>query len=512
MPVTTSPENPELKQARLEAESALPQVASDPNEAMGESAEAARLSLDALEHLTGDDAREAVRIYDFSVARLMEAIQESSPNSLPATIKLPGPNGPLWLKLRSDSLETWNPHEDRFQVADRLRIGGTYFPDPASIPGVGAPLIVTGPPRNDPWSPSQHFFPATALVSFSGHHGTINVVNPYGTTTVPLAGKSRTVAADFSAPLAVFIVTKHPQRIGLRALLNAGKFAKGARLVMMGPYRPGVQPVIFIHGLMSTPVAWVPQMNALNNNSELRKKYQIWYFQYPTSPPFPISAEVLREDLAAIYQKYPDTPKAILVGHSMGGLISQLLLCDSGTQFSRDILGKTVAELNLASSDRLLAGALEFKASPYVSAVIFEATPHRGAQMAANPLGRIGAMLITLPYTMVSAGADLIARARATHGDQVIRRFPNSIDTLRPQALIILALDKLPLNPQVPYYSIIGDVDPGGDVRQSTDGIVPYASSHLAGARSEKIVPYGHSYVPLGPETIAEVERILLTN
>jgi pimeloyl-ACP methyl ester carboxylesterase len=242
------------------------------------------------------------------------------------------------------------------------------------------------------------------------------------------------------------------------------------------------------------------------------KKYQIWYFQYPTGPPFPISAELLREDLANVYEKYPKTPKAIVVGHSMGGLLAHMLMCDSGTQYCKDILGKTVAELKLSPDDKVLAGALEFKASPYISKVIFEATPHRGAVMASNPIGRLGSSLVRLPMKMVTMGPNLIADATATNGDKVIQRFPNSIDTFRPEALCITAMDKLTLNPEVPYYSIIGDANHSKELVKSTDYVVPYTSSHLDGAKSEKIVPYWHSEVLMGADSIAEVERILLAN
>ena len=43
----------------------------------------------------------------------------------------------------------------------------------------------------------------------------------------------------------------------------------------------------------------------------------------------------------------------------------------------------------------------------------------------------------------------------------------------------------------------------------STDGIVPYWSSHLDGARSELVIPSEHWSI-LHPQGMAEVKRILL--
>ena len=68
-------------------------------------------------------------------------------------------------------------------------------------------------------------------------------------------------------------------------------------------------------------------------------------------------------------------------------------------------------------------------------------------------------------------------------------------------------LDKFPIAPGVPYHSIIGDRG-RGDGAKSSDGVVPYWSSHLKGASSELIVPSDHS-APLNAEAIAEVRRIL---
>ena len=67
---------------------------------------------------------------------------------------------------------------------------------------------------------------------------------------------------------------------------------------------------------------------------------------------------------------------------------------------------------------------------------------------------------------------------------------------------------KLPISRSVPYHSIIGDRGKGNSPN-STDGVVPYWSSHLDGAASEKIVPSGHG-ANENPEGIAEIRRILL--
>ena len=84
-------------------------------------------------------------------------------------------------------------------------------------------------------------------------------------------------------------------------------------------------------------------------------------------------------------------------------------------------------------------------------------------------------------------------------------RMPNSIFSLSPENPTLKILDKIPI--RVPHHTILGDRGKG-DSPNSSDGIVPYWSSHLDSAQSEKIVPGPHGSCEL-PETIEELKRIL---
>jgi hypothetical protein len=87
---------------------------------------------------------------------------------------------------------------------------------------------------------------------------------------------------------------------------------------------------------------------------------------------------------------------------------------------------------------------------------------------------------------------------------------PNSVDTLEPNDRFVEAVNKLPITRGIPYHSIIGDRG-RGDTPNSSDGIVPYWSSHLDGAKSELIVNSDHG-AQYNPDAIREVERILKLN
>jgi hypothetical protein len=70
---------------------------------------------------------------------------------------------------------------------------------------------------------------------------------------------------------------------------------------------------------------------------------------------------------------------------------------------------------------------------------------------------------------------------------------------------ILAALGRVPIDPKVPYHSII----PLIFGVTGTDGVVLYNSSHLNGAASELIVAGNHSSQQK-PEVTRELRRILL--
>jgi hypothetical protein len=68
-------------------------------------------------------------------------------------------------------------------------------------------------------------------------------------------------------------------------------------------------------------------------------------------------------------------------------------------------------------------------------------------------------------------------------------------------------LNQLPLPRGIAFHSIIGDKGQG-DTPESSDGVVPYWSSHIEPVETELIVPANHA-VPNHPDASSEVRRIL---
>ena len=87
----------------------------------------------------------------------------------------------------------------------------------------------------------------------------------------------------------------------------------------------------------------------------------------------------------------------------------------------------------------------------------------------------------------------LLRRLGATIGQDV---------RIRPTARI-----EMPWNLYIGDHTIIGDRG-RGDSPNSSDGVVPYWSSHMDGAKSEDIVPSDHN-AHQNPQAIQDVSRIL---
>jgi hypothetical protein len=199
----------------------------------------------------------------------------------------------------------------------------------------------------------------------------------------------------------------------------------------------------------------------------------------------------------------------VLLGHSMGGLLSHAMSLHSGNRFwelnsdrrFEDIVGppKVLDELRKINF---------FDPLPSVKRVVFLATPHRGSEYSRRPVGRFSSSLISEPDDIGKLLTQLIKDNPDAFDSRRFRRLPTSIDTLDPDSDVLKALLQMKPGEGISYHSIIGSIRPT-PVPQSTDGVVSYQSSHLDGVKSELVVRSDHG-VQKDPEAIREVRRILL--
>jgi pimeloyl-ACP methyl ester carboxylesterase len=217
---------------------------------------------------------------------------------------------------------------------------------------------------------------------------------------------------------------------------------------------------------------------------------------------------ILRRELDAIEKKFPLHKPMVVIGHSMGGCISRLLLTDTDERLWMELFGKPVKDVNLKPEHKeLFVETLVFRHRPEVGRVIFISAPLRGSEMATHRIGRLGSSLVKLPVALLVAGRDALKIMTLSAGDLPLRRIPNSIDTLAPTNRFVKAINTIPMTKGIPYHSIMGDRG-RGDTPNSSDGVVPYWSSHLEGAQSELVVPSNHS-AHQNRQAIEEVQRIL---
>jgi hypothetical protein len=136
------------------------------------------------------------------------------------------------------------------------------------------------------------------------------------------------------------------------------------------------------------------------------------------------------------------------------------------------------------------------------------ASPHRGTPLAQGRLALLFRGLIRLPANLLAEVSNLsdVLKDASTNGKPA--RLPNSIDNLSDKDPFIVATENLPISPRVRYHTIVGVYKPNGPLATSSDGVVPYASAHLAGADSELAIPSWHS-VQETPAAILELRRIL---
>jgi pimeloyl-ACP methyl ester carboxylesterase len=202
--------------------------------------------------------------------------------------------------------------------------------------------------------------------------------------------------------------------------------------------------------------------------------------------------------------------RMVLVGHSMGGLLTKMMVQDSGTRLWRLISDRSPEELAGEPDDRdRFRRALIFKPRPEVRRVIFIATPHRGSRVDRGGLERLGSRLVRLPDPLRASYGRLMARNGQDFFTERFRKgLPTSVDELEWQSPFLMGLDDLGLAPTVKAHSIIADRrDPPG--AGGSDGLVPYESAHLDSAASHSLVSSGH-LCQAHPAVIREVRRILL--
>lgn len=456
----------------------------------------------------------AVRDYNFGIARIFQIVHEAKLDPWSAPLPIPSPAGDFALTHKPDPRPEWNPALYEFTPADEFDVGGKYVTERTTRFGIGAPIVaVEREPKNRraDFAPSRIFYSVTVVAHFEGRRCVLSFEDPLATEAVTFNGRTVPLAADFTVPLAVMLQESDPKKHEFSRLLNPEKYARTADIERLQPYDPGKTVVLVIHGLMDSQATWTPMINKLRGDPVIRKHYQFWFYSYPTGYPFPYSAAILRKELDAVEKRFPKMKPMVVIGHSMGGCISRLMLTDSGNKLWMNIFGRQPDEVPLSPRVReYFREELFFRHRPEIGRVIFIASPLRGSNMATGLIGSLAHVIIREATVSSQASQEMLRLTRIETSELKPMRRSNSVDSLSPKSRFLNAMNTIPMTSGVPYNTIIGDRG-RGDSPNSSDGVVPYWSSHMNGSQSERIVPSGHS-AHQNPQAIAEVLRILKAN
>ena len=400
--------------------------------------------------------------------------------------------------------------------------------------GFGAEMVAVLEP-DDHSDPAQPFTEMevptiTAIIRFRGN--TVDEVlrtydidlvafDPYRYETVEIAGTKVPLAANFTAGYALWLAQSGFSRRALRGVLGRTGGVAAPHVYLMQPYDPDRHVLITLHGLASSPEAWLNVANEILGDEALRERFQVWQLVYPTNAPIAFNRRNIRAAIEHTLEYFDPNGTAaasseiVLVGHSMGGVLARLLVSSSGDRLEPAYIEETGLQgEQLEPVLAEFAPFLAFAPMPQVSRAVFIAAPHRGTPFADRRLSRWAASLVLLPYDLLDTLTDLNRSLAAVAGDQpgiAALRVPNSIENLSDQSLFLRLADTMPIAADVQYHSIIANNTPNRALEDSNDGVVPFRSAHLPGASSEKVIESWHS-VQETPASILELRRILRTH
>ncbi|MDD3586913.1 MAG: alpha/beta fold hydrolase, partial [Thermoguttaceae bacterium] len=259
---------------------------------------------------------------------------------------------------------TWLPDEiDSFTFAYDYNLVGVQHEYRQG--GLGVPLVAKRKESEQTKLDAKYYpvgisFPVTAFLrpaessdADSHCHAVLELYDPLVASSTMVGDVTVPLETDLTTPLVCFMSTPEAQLIPTLGLVRPDELlktvpkqndsTKSTRIIkgmyMMEPYDPHRIPVVLIHGLWSSPFPWMEMFNALRSDETIRKKYQFWFYFYPSGQPFWVSAAQLRDDLSEIrhtldpQRQIASFDQMVLIGHSMGGLIARLQVMSAQDHF-----------------------------------------------------------------------------------------------------------------------------------------------------------------------------------
>ncbi|RYD23746.1 MAG: alpha/beta hydrolase [Verrucomicrobiaceae bacterium] len=400
---------------------------------------------------------------------------------------------------------------DKLEPSSRYKVNGLKH---NTVEGVGVSLIGTRKNLNlesvEKWYPPEAITRSVTAVAIPGPGKTVEIrlIDRMRSETVSIGGKRYTLSGDFTIPFAALLQnTAALYRSGFTSMVQV-KSDREAGFAILGDYDPKRTPLILIHGLFSTPLAWAELTNELWADPEIRQRYQIWHYHYPTNPPALYSARVMRvqfDEMRKFFDPEGNDPamrRSVVIGHSMGGLLGKTLAVEPKDAFWDAIFTKPISEMNITPAERAtLMEAFYWKPRGNVDRIIFCSVPFRGSKIASSWIGGIGGRFVAPNHKFEDFFVELERKNPGLYTPEyasLTKGHVSSITSLSPRMRSMEIMDQIPIQKGTSSHVITG----------AMDWVVHRDSATVANAESTLEVPAGHGSFH-HPKAIAEIKRIL---
>lgn len=373
----------------------------------------------------------------------------------------------------------------------------------------------------------EHCVPMTVFLYFENDVPKLEFIDTLESMTAQVGNVSIPLEIDHTTPLAYgFELTVKTNALdgATIGLLNPDSLMKetqdGSRK-LKGFYMPQAYdsqkiPVVMVHGLWSSAMTWMEMYNTLTNLPEIREKYQFWFYFYPNGQPFWVSAVQFRDDLEMLRQdldpqrENANLDQIVLIGHSMGGLVSSMQTLDSKEILWNLITSTPVEDLpGDPDSNQEVARWFHLKPNPSIACVITLGTPFRGSGFANSPLRNIAEM-VGHKASIVETNLKKFRKQnkKFIQNDELLN-YETALDSLQKGTIFWDGLAQCEPASWVEYRNVIGKLKEKEGT--NSDGVVSIESATQPwGMAQTSYVTSLHREITKNPEAIKDVATILM--